>query len=69
MDFSYTEEQMMLRQTVREFAENELAKDAAERDEQERFPKEHVQKMGELGFLGIQVQPEYGGGGMDTIAY
>lgn len=69
MDFSYTEEQMMLRQTVREFAENELAKDAGERDEQERFPKEHVRKMGELGFLGIQVQPEYGGGGMDTIAY
>ncbi len=69
MDFQYTEEQLMLRQTVRDFAEQELAKDARERDAEERFPTEQVKKMGELGFMGIQVDPKYGGGGMDTVAY
>lgn len=69
MDFSYTEEQKMLRKMVREFAENELAPDARERDREERFPDAQVKKMGELGFLGIYVDPKWGGGGMDMISY
>ncbi len=69
MEFQYTEEHLMLRRTVRQFAEQELAKDARERDAEERFPTEQVKKMGELGFMGIQVDPKYGGGGMDTVAY
>ena len=69
MEFKYTKEQLLLRQTVRDFAENELAKDARERDAEEKFPGEHVKKMGELGFMGIEVDPKYGGGGMDTVAY
>lgn len=69
MDFSYTEEQLMIRQTVREFAEKELAPDARERDAEERFPKEQVKKMGGLGFMGMMIDPQYGGGGMDSISY
>ena len=69
MDFNYSEEQQLLRQTVRDFAENELAKDARERDAAEKFPTDHVKKMGELGFMGLQISPEWGGGGMDTVAY
>lgn len=69
MQISLTEEQKMLRQTVREFAEKELARDVRERDAEERFPKEQVQQMAALGFLGIQVAEKYGGGGMDTISY
>ncbi|MFQ5632308.1 MAG: acyl-CoA dehydrogenase [bacterium] len=69
MDFSLSEEQMMIRQTVREFAEKELAPDARERDAEERFPKEQVQKMAGLGFMGMMVEPQYGGGGMDSISY
>ncbi|MCA9731343.1 MAG: acyl-CoA dehydrogenase [Deferribacteres bacterium] len=69
MDFTYSEEQELLRQTVRDFAEKELSKDAQQRDAEEKFPKEHVKKMGELGFMGLQVDPSWGGGGMDTVAY
>ena len=69
MDFSLSEEQLMIRQTTREFAEKELAADARERDAEERFPKEQVKKMGELGFMGIMVDPKYSGGGMDTVSY
>lgn len=69
MDFNFTEEHLLLRQTVRDFAENELARDAKERDTEERFPKEHVAKMGELGFMGIEIDPKYGGGGMDAVSY
>ncbi len=69
MDFQYSEEQQLLRQTVRDFAEKELAKDARERDAAEKFPTQHVKKMGELGFMGLQIAPEWGGGGMDTVAY
>jgi len=69
MEFKYTEEQLLLRQTVRDFAENELAKDVKERDIEEKFPDAHVKKMAELGFMGIEVEPEYGGGGMDSVAY
>lgn len=69
MDFILTEEQKLIQQTAREFAQKEVAKDAAERDRLEKFPEQHVKKMAELGFMGMTVSPEYGGGGMDTISY
>jgi len=69
MDFALTEEHRLLQQTAREFAQNEVARDAAERDREEKFPTEHVKKMAELGFMGITVSPQYGGAGMDTIGY
>ncbi len=69
MDFSLTEEQLMIQQAARDFAQAELLPGVIERDEQEKFPAEQVKKMGELGFLGMMVDPKYGGGGMDTISY
>ncbi len=69
MDFLLTEEHKMVQQTAREFAQNEVAKDAAERDRLEKFPEHHVKKMAELGFMGMMVSPKYGGGGMDTLSY
>ncbi len=69
MDFNLTEEQKHIRNEVRRFAEAELAPDAAERDAEERFPEKQVKKLGELGYLGIGVDPKYGGGGADTISY
>lgn len=69
MDFALTEEHRLLQQTAREFAQNEVARDAAERDREEKFPTEHVKKMAELGFMGITVSPQYGGAGMDTVGY
>ena len=69
MDFKLTEEQLMIRDAARDFARNELLPGVIERDEHQKFPTEQVKKMGELGFLGMMVSPEYGGGGMDTISY
>lgn len=69
MHFELTEEHQMIRQAAREFAQTELAPGVIERDENQIFPYEQVKKMGELGFLGMMVSPEYGGGGMDTISY
>jgi alkylation response protein AidB-like acyl-CoA dehydrogenase len=69
MDFKLTEEQEMIRQAARDFAQTELKPGVIERDENELFPKEEVKKMGEIGFLGMMTSPEYGGGGMDTISY
>ena len=69
MDFVQTEEQQMVRQTIREFAESELAPGAAERDEKEEFPAEGVKKLGELGFFGVTVPEENGGAGLDMISY
>ena len=69
MDFKLTEEQLMIRDAARDFAKNELLPGVIERDEKEQFPKEQVKKMAELGFLGMMVSPEYGGGGMDTVSY
>lgn len=69
MDFQLTEEQLMIRQAARDFAQNELLPGVIERDEQQKFPAEQIKKMGELGFLGIMVDPKYGGAGMDTISY
>ncbi len=69
MDFKLTEEQLAVRDAARDFAQNELLPGVIERDEQARFPTEQVKKLGELGFLGMMVDPKYGGGGMDTISY
>jgi alkylation response protein AidB-like acyl-CoA dehydrogenase len=69
MKFDLTEEQLMIQQTAREFAESEIAPSAVERDKNAEFPAEIVKKLGELGFLGMMVSPEYGGAGMDTISY
>jgi alkylation response protein AidB-like acyl-CoA dehydrogenase len=69
MEFYLTEEQKLIQQTAREFAQNEVAKDAAERDRLEKYPEHHVKKMAELGFMGMMVDEKYGGGGLDTISY
>ena len=69
MDFSLSEEHIMIRDAARDFAKNELKPGVIERDNKQEFPKEQVKKMAELGFLGMMVDPKYGGGGMDTVSY
>jgi alkylation response protein AidB-like acyl-CoA dehydrogenase len=69
MDFNLTEEQLMVQQAARDFAQNELLSGVIERDEKQIFPAEQVKKMGELGFMGMMVDPKYGGSGLDTISY
>lgn len=69
MQFQLTEEHLMIQQAAREFAQNECKPGVIERDETQKFPAEQVKKMGELGFLGMMVDPKYGGGGMDTVSY
>lgn len=64
-----TEEHSMIRQAAREFAQNEIAPIAAEFDESGEFPLETIRKMGQMGFMGIEVPEDYGGAGMDTLAY
>ncbi len=69
MNFDFTEDQLMIQQTAREFAETEIAPTAIERDKNGIFPGEIVKKLGELGFMGIMISPEYGGAGMDAVSY
>jgi alkylation response protein AidB-like acyl-CoA dehydrogenase len=69
MDFQLTEEQVAIQQAAREFAQKELLPGVIERDEKQEFPAEQIKKLGELGFLGIMVDPKYGGAGMDTVSY
>ncbi|MEJ2554698.1 MAG: acyl-CoA dehydrogenase [Anaerolineae bacterium] len=69
MDLQLSEEHRMIRDAARDFAQNEIAKVAAQFDETGEFPHETIKKMGGLGFMGIEVPEEYGGAGMDTIAY
>lgn len=69
MDFGLTEEQVMIQQTARDFAQTEIAPTAIERDKNAVFPTEIVKKLGELGFMGIMVDPKYDGAGMDTVSY
>ncbi|MDC0028924.1 acyl-CoA dehydrogenase [bacterium] len=69
MKFDLTEEHLMIRDAARDFAQNELLPEVIERDENQKFPSEQVKKMAELGFMGMMVSPDYGGGGMDTISY
>tara|TARA_B110000090_G_scaffold158132_1_gene174017 strand:+ start:1717 stop:2856 length:1140 start_codon:yes stop_codon:yes gene_type:complete len=69
MNFELSEEHKMIRDAARDFAQAELLPGVIDRDETQTFPHEQIKKMGELGFLGMMVSPEYGGGGMDTISY
>ncbi|KAF0212826.1 MAG: acyl-CoA dehydrogenase [Stygiobacter sp.] len=69
MNFQFTEDQLMIQQTAREFATSEIAQSAVERDKKAEFPFEIVKKLGELGFMGMMVSPEYDGAGLDTISY
>jgi len=69
MNLDLTEEQRMIQQAARDFAQNEIAPIATEFDESGEFPYDTIKKMGEMGFMGIEVPEEYGGAGMDTIAY
>jgi alkylation response protein AidB-like acyl-CoA dehydrogenase len=68
-NFSLSEEHEMILQAARDFAQNEIAPIAAEHDETGDFPFETIKKMGEMGFMGIEVPEEYGGAGMDTLSY
>ncbi len=69
MFFELTEEQQMIKQAARDFAQNECKPGVIERDNKQEFPAEQVKRMAELGFLGMMVDPKYGGGGMDTLSY
>ncbi len=69
MQFELTEEHLMIQQAARDFARTELLPGVIERDEHQKFPTEQIKKLGELGFMGMMVDPKYGGSGMDTISY
>ena len=69
MEFQLSEEQLMIQQAARDFAQNECLPGVIERDEKQQFPKEQIEKLADLGFMGMMVKPEYGGSGMDTISY
>jgi alkylation response protein AidB-like acyl-CoA dehydrogenase len=69
MNFDFTEEQLMIRESARDFAQNEIAPTAIERDIKAEFPSDIIKKMGELGFMGMMASPENGGSGLDTISY
>ncbi|MCX6310427.1 MAG: acyl-CoA dehydrogenase [Bacteroidetes bacterium] len=69
LNFELSEEHLMIQKAARDFAQNELKPGVIDRDENQKFPKEQIKMMAELGFLGMMVDPKYGGGGMDTISY
>jgi alkylation response protein AidB-like acyl-CoA dehydrogenase len=69
MNFELTEEHKMIRDAARDFAQTELLPGVIERDENQTFPTEQIKKLGELGFLGMMVDPKYGGAGMDAVSY
>jgi alkylation response protein AidB-like acyl-CoA dehydrogenase len=69
MQLEFSEEQLMIRQAARDFAVTECLPGVIERDELQKFPKEQIEKLADLGFMGMMVKPEYGGSGMDTISY
>ena len=69
MDFNLTEEHLMIQQAARDFAQAELLPGVIERDEHSKFPTEQVRMMAELGFLGMMVDPKYGGSGLDSVSY
>jgi alkylation response protein AidB-like acyl-CoA dehydrogenase len=69
MNFQLTEEHLTVQQAARDFARNELLPGVIERDTHQKFPVDQIRKMGELGFMGMMVNPKYNGGGLDTIAY
>ena len=69
MDFQLTEEQLAVRDAARDFAQNVLKTGVIERDENQTFPADEIKQLGELGFLGMMVDPKYNGGGMDSVSY
>jgi alkylation response protein AidB-like acyl-CoA dehydrogenase len=69
MQFQFSEEQLMIQQAARDFAKNECLPGVIERDELQKFPKDQVSKLADLGFMGMMVDPKYGGAGMDTVSY
>lgn len=69
MNFQLSEEHLMIQKAARDFAQNECLPGVIERDELQQFPKEQIEKLADLGFMGMMVKPEYGGSGMDTISY
>jgi alkylation response protein AidB-like acyl-CoA dehydrogenase len=69
MNFELTEEQIAVQEAARDFAQTELLPGVIDRDTHQKFPVDQIKKMGELGFLGMMVDPAYNGGGMDTISY
>lgn len=69
MNFEFSEEQLMIQQAARDYAQRELIKDVIERDTHAIYPTEHVKALSELGFMGMLVDPRYDGGGMDTVSY
>ena len=69
MQFELTEEQLMIQKAARDFASTECLPGVIERDELQKFPREQVTKLAELGFMGMMVSPNYGGSGMDTMSY
>ncbi len=69
MQFQLTEEHLMIKKAARDFAQQECLPGVIERDEQQKFPKEQIKKLAGLGFMGMMVDPKYGGAGMDTISY
>ncbi len=69
MNFELNEEQMMIQKAARDFAQNECLPGVIERDETQTFPREQIEKLADLGFMGIMVDPKYGGAGMDTVSY
>lgn len=69
MDIQFTDEQQMIQKMVRDFAQKEITKDIERMEAEDRFPKEIIQKMGELGLMGIPIPEEYGGSGMDFTSY
>jgi len=69
MHFELTEEQLMIQKAARDFAQNECLPGVIERDEKQQFPREQIMKLADLGFMGMMVDPKYGGSGMDTMSY
>ncbi|PKP51057.1 MAG: acyl-CoA dehydrogenase [Bacteroidetes bacterium HGW-Bacteroidetes-1] len=69
MNFNFSEEQIMIQQAARDYAQRELIKDVLERDATSTFPAQHVKALSELGLMGMMVSPDYDGGGMDTVSY
>ncbi len=69
MEFQFSEEQLMIQQAARDFAKNECLPGVIERDELQKFPNEQISKLADLGFMGMMVDPKYGGSGMDTVSY
>ncbi len=69
MNFQFTEEHLMIQKAARDFAKTDCLPGVIDRDENQRFPREQVTKLAELGFMGMMVDPKYGGAGMDTISY